>query len=134
MRVNSNDSLDARTDKTMDMKETLQREFQDPEYKRAYAEDYLNSRIATQLKVLREQRGWTQAELAERAGMEQSRISTMEDVNYNRWTISTLKRLAAAFDLCLSVNFETGEDLINDFLNFSRESLEAIESPSSERV
>lgn len=106
-----------------DITKELRESFKDKEYAQAYAEDYLNAAIATQIKVLREDRGMTQAQLAELAGMKQSRISLMEDVNYGSWNIKTLMRLAAAFDVTLSVGFESFGKLIADVTNFSRETL-----------
>ncbi len=85
----------------------LREEFQDKEYRHAYADEFLNSWIATQVKVLREQRGWTQEELASEVGMKQSRISLLENVHYSAWSLNTLKRLAQAFDTILKVSFET---------------------------
>jgi len=42
--------------------DTLKIEFLDEEYRYAYAEDFLNTSVATQINVLREQRGMTQEE------------------------------------------------------------------------
>jgi len=104
----------------------LRNEFQDKEYAHAFVDSFLNASIATQIKVLREQREWTQKKLASEAEMEQPRISVLEDVNYDKWSISTLKKLAEAFDVTLSVSFETFTDNINDITGFSRESLERL--------
>jgi transcriptional regulator with XRE-family HTH domain len=101
----------------------LRDEFQDEEYRHSYAEECLNTMIATQIKVLREQREMTQEQLADKTGMKQSRIPLLEDSNYSSWTINTLKRFAEAFDLALSVKFETFSTVILDFDNLSRESL-----------
>ena len=103
--------------------ETLIGQFRDEELAHAYVDDFLNISIATQIKVLREQRGQTQAKLAELAGMKQSRISVMEDINYPSWSISTLKKLARAFDVSLKVSFESFDTLIADTGNFSEEAL-----------
>lgn len=102
----------------------LKREFQDPEYAHTYAFGFLNSYIATQIKVLRESREWTQAILAQEVNMKQSRISTLEDVNYSAWSISTLRRLAKAFNLRLKVSFEEFGSLFQEIDTFSRKSLE----------
>ncbi len=99
-------------------------EFKDKETRDIYADDFLNTFIATQIKVLREKRGWTQAVLAEKAGMKQERISVLEDVNHEAWTANVLKRLAKAFDLRLSIKFETFGSFLSEFENFSREALE----------
>jgi transcriptional regulator with XRE-family HTH domain len=104
----------------------LRHEFQDRDYRHAYAEESLNTYIATQIKVLREQRNLTQAELAGLTGMKQPRIAVMEDINYSSWSIKTLRRLAEALDLRLSVKFETFSSLIPEVATFSRESLERL--------
>ncbi len=101
----------------------LRPEFQDQEYRHSYADECLNTMVATQIKVLREQRVMTQAALAEKADMKQPRLSVMEDAGYSNWSINTLKRLAKAFDLALSVKFEAFSDVIFDFEELSRETL-----------
>lgn len=103
--------------------ENLREEFRDSETRHIYADDFLNSSIATQIKVLREQAGWTQAELAEKAGMRQERISVLEDVNYSSWTANVLKRIAKAFDMRLSIKIESFGSFLTEFSDFSRESL-----------
>jgi len=106
------------------LREKLQQEFLDEEYRYAYDEEFANSRMATQIKVIREQTPLTQAELAERAGMKQSRISTLENVNYSAWSISTLRRLARALGVRLSFKFESWGEMLPEVESFSRESLQ----------
>jgi len=101
----------------------LREEFQDRDYRHAYADESLSTYIATQIKVLREQRELTQKELADLTGMAQPRIAVLEDINYSSWSISTLRRLAQAFDVRLSVKFETFSSLIREIETFSQESL-----------
>ena len=55
--------------------------------------------------------------------MEQSRISALENVNYDQWSISTLKRLAEAFDVTLNVSFGKFTDKIEEIVHFNHESL-----------
>lgn len=98
--------------------------FRDKEYRQVYAEGFSDSKIATQIKVLREQRGWTQQQLADAAGMRQSRIATMEDVNYSSWSIRTLRRVAAAFDVWLDVEFKECGAVWTELRDLSRESLQ----------
>lgn len=107
-----------------ELTETLREEFKDKETRHIYSDEFLNSSIATQIKVLREQRGLTQRELAERAGMRQERISVLEDVNYSSWTINVLRRLAEAFDLTLTVKFESFGEKLFAIEDMSRETLE----------
>jgi transcriptional regulator with XRE-family HTH domain len=107
-----------------ELRGNLREEFHDKQYRHAYADDSLNTYIATQIKVLREQQRLTQKELADLTGMAQPRIAVLEDINYSSWSINTLRRIAEAFDLRLSVKFETFSSLIPEIETFSRESLE----------
>lgn len=101
----------------------LVNEFSDKDYAHAYMNSHQSSRIATQIKVLREQRGLTQSELADLSGLKQERISKLEDVNYDSWTLSTLRKLAKAFDTTLHVSFVPFSEGIKDVESFSREFL-----------
>ena len=101
----------------------IEEELQDEETRYVYAEDFLNTYVATQIKVLREEKGWTQAQLADKAGMKQERISVLEDVNYQAWTASVLKRLARALDVRLSIRFESFGSYLKEFASFNRDAL-----------
>jgi transcriptional regulator with XRE-family HTH domain len=102
----------------------LARLFQDREYRHSYAESFTNTLIAAQLKANREMRKLSQAQLAELAGMKQSRISTIENVNYDSWSVRTLRRIAQAFDLVLVIKFESFGNLVHEMESFDRASLE----------
>ena len=106
-----------------DVVDRLRTDFGDPEYRHVYDEGFLNSSIATQLKVLREERGWTQEVMAEKAGINQSRVSELEDINFNSWTIRTLRKFAKGFDLRLKISFEEFGTLLEDFRNLNRKGL-----------
>jgi transcriptional regulator with XRE-family HTH domain len=103
--------------------ETLRQDLTQPEFSEGYAESFQDAYVATQIKVLREQNEWTQAELAEVLNTTQTAVSRIENVNYSAWNISTLKKLARAFRVRLKVSFESYGSLINDVENFSRENL-----------
>lgn len=104
--------------------EKLRQEFLDKEYADAYTEEFFNLYIATQIKVLREQRNLTQAQLADLSGMKQERISVLENANYESWSIKTLRKVARAFDVTLHVTFETFSHAIAEADKFGRDSLE----------
>jgi transcriptional regulator with XRE-family HTH domain len=106
------------------MVDNLRRNFRNAEYAYAYTDGFLNSRIATQIKVIREQRGWTQQILATEAGMMQARISVLENVNYSAWSISTLRRIARALGVRLNVSFEEFGTLVPELGKFDRASLQ----------
>jgi transcriptional regulator with XRE-family HTH domain len=108
----------------MDPLNEQKKQFQDEEYRYAYAESFLNSCIATQIVVLREQRDkMTQEELAAAIGTKQAGISRFENINYSSWNIKTLKKLARAFGCRLRVSFETFGSLIQEDQAFNEESL-----------
>lgn len=97
--------------------------FKDFEYRHTYVDSFLDSYIATQIQVLRERHGFTQSELAKRARMGQSQISGLEDVNNSTWKVSTLRKLARAFDLVLVVRFEEFSSVLPEIDRFGRSSL-----------
>lgn len=100
-------------------------DFQDPEYREAYVEELVNTKIATQIKVLREQRDWSQEELGTRSdNMRQERVSVLEDVNYEAWTLSVLRRFARAYDLVVDVEFKEYGEFLKEFDSFGRPRLE----------
>ena len=107
-----------------ELREHFKDAFRDLEYRHTFAEESLNTSIATQIKVLREQRGWNQGELATRADMLQPAISRLENINYSAWSLASLKRLAQTFDLVLSVKFETFGSLLNEVEEMNREYLQ----------
>ncbi len=106
--------------------ESLHQDLRLPEFSEGYAESFQDAYVATQIKVLREQNEWTQADLAKEIGTTQTAISRIENVNYSAWNISTLKKLARAFRVRLKVSFETYGSLIHDVDAFSREALQRV--------
>lgn len=68
--------------------------------------------IAAQIYNLRRDRSWTQTQLAKRAGMAQGRVSLLEDSNYDKITLRTLKRLASAFGVALRVELISFGDFL----------------------
>jgi transcriptional regulator with XRE-family HTH domain len=97
--------------------------FKNFEYRHTYVDSFLDSYIATQIQVMRERHGLTQTELAKRAGMRQSQISGLEDVNNSTWKVGTLRKLARAFDLVLVVRFEEFGSVLPEIDRFGRTSL-----------
>lgn len=83
------------------------------DYRDSFVSAHLSNTVAAQISLMREDRDWTQLELAEKAGMKQSRISTLEDPNYENIEIVTLKRLASAFDVGLTIRFVPLSELVS---------------------
>jgi transcriptional regulator with XRE-family HTH domain len=110
----------------MSIPKRLKIDLADKEFAHSYVDEFLNLMIATQLKVLREQRVLTQEQLAQLAGMKQERISVLENVNYSSWSINTLRKLAHALDVTLKVSFETFGSRLAEMKSITRQSLERI--------
>jgi len=64
---------------------------------------HLASEIAYQIRATRDAEGVSQSELAERIGMSQNNLSRLENPDYGKQTISSLKRIADALDVALVV-------------------------------
>jgi transcriptional regulator with XRE-family HTH domain len=94
------------------------------EYRYAYAEEHLNTWLALQVKALRDQRGLSQLELAQRIGAEPSAIVCLEDASLSEWETNTLKKIARALDVRLKISFETFGTLLEEDSRLSRRVLE----------
>jgi transcriptional regulator with XRE-family HTH domain len=92
-------------------------------YRDAFASAHVSNTVASQITTLRQEKGWTQTELAERAGMRQSRISTLEDPNNENFEAKTLLRLASAFDVGVTIRFVPFSDIAKWASNITQSSL-----------
>jgi transcriptional regulator with XRE-family HTH domain len=93
-------------------------------YRSAVNKAFSEVRIAKQLRVNRDERHLTQAQLAEKAAMKQSRISELEGMNYSSWSISTLERLAEALGVGFKYAFVGWGELVPEIAGgLSREAL-----------
>ena len=102
----------------------LATEFLDEEYRYAYAEDFLNTWIATQIVALREQRGLSQTDLGKLIGTKQPGVSRLENVNHSTWKTETLKKIARALGVRLRISFETFGTLLKEDALFNRKNLQ----------
>lgn len=75
------------------------------EYRDAFFVADNSNTISAQIATMRHSRKWTQKELADRCGMRQPRISSLEDPEFDNVEIATLQRIASAFDVALLVSF-----------------------------
>src|SRR5262245_25087800 len=95
-------------------------ELRDQEFAEGYSESFLDTYVATQIRVLREQREMTQTDLAAALGTTQTVISRIEGASYSSWNIKTLKRLARAFGVRLHISFESVGSIIDEVSGFGR--------------
>jgi transcriptional regulator with XRE-family HTH domain len=70
-----------------------------------FVASHVDKGIAYQIRALRDRQELSQEKLAEMVGMNQNAISRIESPYRGRPTITTLKRLAEAFDVALVVRF-----------------------------
>lgn len=73
----------------------------------------ISNGIAIQIRALRNREKLSQPKLAELVGTTQNQIYRLENPATSKPTITTLKKLAAAFDVALVVRFEPFSKLIN---------------------
>jgi len=90
---------------TISVREGLAEKFKNKEYRDAFVAEQIFSRLPLKIRSIREEQELTQRQLGELADMAQTWVSKLEDPNYGKLTISTLLKLAAAFDVGLHVDF-----------------------------
>ncbi len=101
----------------------LLRELEDHEIRDAFVADHVRTRLALLIRTLREQQGWSQAELGRRLGKPQSVISRLEDPDYGRLSLQTLFELAAVFGLPLYIDMPNWEEWFRLTADMSRSKL-----------
>lgn len=124
IRTDRNSSQTLPEDEDNAFRETLRNEFlDDHDYMVGYAESFLNSWVALQIKTLREQRGMTQQQLAEAIGTKQAGVSRLENINYTSWKTETLRKIARALGVRLRISFETFGDLLDEAASLDRSAM-----------
>jgi len=90
----------------------LAHRLKDREFRREWFRAELEDIVPEMFKKLREERGFTQSELAQKTGMKQSAISRFERDREARWNFETLLKLAEALDAQLTISVIRAEDVI----------------------
>lgn len=97
---------DDMTQATSDAVEIMDLEFGgDPNYQRLRADARVKSQAAQAIYDARTAARLSQTQLARLAGTTQSVISRLEDGDYDRHSLATLERIAAALDRRVEVRF-----------------------------
>jgi len=86
-------------------KALLKRLSRNPEARAKFVGSHISNGIAFQIRALRKRNRWSQPQLAEEVGTTQNQIYRLEKPATAKPTISTLKRIAAVFDVALVVRF-----------------------------
>lgn len=61
--------------------------------------------IAMQIYTLRQKKGFTQKDLADKAGIEQSDIARVENADYRGYSLRALEKIASALSTSLRISF-----------------------------
>lgn len=80
----------------MNQKDSGERLFSNKELKRILNNPNIFCKISASLQQARNNKGWTQAELARRAGMQQAAIARLENPGYTIKYLHTLEKIAKA--------------------------------------
>ena len=80
----------------MNFRTHKERLLKNPKVKKAYEKLGPEFELAQSLIRARMKKGWTQAELARRVGMQQPNIARLEGGDYDRVSLPTLKKVARA--------------------------------------
>lgn len=78
-----------------------------------YQRQLVTSALASQISALRNSRGLTQAQVAQRLGKPQSVLSRLEGGGYGRYTVGTLLELALMYDVGLLLAFVPFSELVD---------------------
>lgn len=90
---------------TTSASQKLLESLRDFEYRREFVAERVRSSMAIQVRELREKRDMTQSELGAKLGKTQAWVSQLENPDYGKMTVSTLLKLANAFDTDLEIKF-----------------------------
>jgi len=107
----------------MNKRDKLIARLKNKQYRDGFVAAHIKIGIPFQIRALREQRGWTQKELAERIGSNQAWIAQIENPNYSGFSLKTLSKLASIFDIGLIVRFVPFGNLVQWELELSPNSL-----------
>ncbi len=77
-----------------------------------FVDAHIRNTVAFQIRALRREEKWTQEKLAARAGTKPTHITRIENPEYGSHTISTLRKVASAFDVALIVRFVPFSELL----------------------
>jgi transcriptional regulator with XRE-family HTH domain len=97
-------------------------------YRESFPAAVVKRMLPLQIRVLRKQRGWSQAQLAQESKLTQGVISRAEDPDYGNLTINTLVRIAAGFDCAFIGRFVPFSELAKWYTSVTDE--KTLEVPS----
>src|SRR5260370_12002318 len=112
----------------MDRLRALFRKLRNKDYREGFVSARVAAAVGAQISALRQKRGWNQQQLAEHAEMKQPRIALLEKGDYDAFSFTTLKRLAAVFGVAVRIDFLSFTEFLKWSESFNSESVLAPES------
>jgi len=85
----------------------------------AFVDELINERLPLKIRALRTAQKMSQNEFAGVLGKKKQWISMLEDPNYGKFTLKTLKEVAAGLNIALYVDLVAFSDVIDRAVNFS---------------
>ena len=98
-------------------------ELAEKEMRSAYLSAQTRTKLVNQIRILRNQRGWSQGDFAKILGKPQSNVSRLENREYGNFSLNTLFELANAFDCGLIVEFTAYEEFLLRTYNLAQSHL-----------
>ena len=92
------------------------------DYRHAFIEESIATRLTTQIHSLRVERGWSPQDFADKLGKKLSWVYRLEDPTEPPPTIPTLLGVAEALDIGLDVRFRRFSELLDDATTLTPES------------
>ena len=81
-----------------DFQKQMNRLRRNPAFAAAFAKRRTEAEVALQIRRLREAKGWSQKELAQKVGCSQQAVSAIEQAGYKRHSLPLLRRIAGVLD------------------------------------
>ena len=104
-------------------KKSLHRKLADPKFREAFVSSRIAQTLATQVRLLRQNKEMTQKDLARELGTSQNAIYRLENPRYGKPNISTLRKIASYFDVGLIVRFAPFSEIADWAANLSEDSI-----------
>jgi len=114
--VGDSKQLNSREQQSMDLDSTadmIRRLMRNQAARIRFVDSHLAKGVAFQIQSMRAKKEWSQEELAQHLGSNQNAVYRLENPNYGKQTITTLKKVAAAFDVALVVRFVPFSQLVD---------------------
>jgi transcriptional regulator with XRE-family HTH domain len=106
-------------------KRRVDRLLRSKESRSAFVFENIKRMIPFQLRTMRDERGWSQAQAGDAIGKPQNVISRLESPAYGKLTLQTLLDIANGFDVGLLIKFVPFSRLVDEYEDVSAPALSA---------